>query len=156
MKKLGSLVMLVLLFISAFPAAAIGASGASDDSPLEINSSGTRATVRNESVTFTSGDCVVPCNLYSPASGSGYPAIVFGVGYSAYIAGLYNSTSYGWLGEGLASEGYVVLVVRYCINFTNPEIVFDYTSWVTMTSDAITALTDNGLKDSGGSTGFSR
>jgi len=114
------------------------------------------AGVNSESVSFNSNGTLVSGTLYYPTDGGIHPAVVFGVGYTAELTSLFNSTNYGWLGEGLASRGYVVLVVKYATNLTNPmdvlNVLGNYTVWVEQTRDAVSALIHNGLSGASVST----
>ncbi|MCK4614215.1 MAG: PKD domain-containing protein, partial [Thermoplasmata archaeon] len=151
MKNAGlAIFIFTLMFLSVVPVSLAGNSDEADAVLPGPDASGSRAGgVNNESVTFKSGDCDVPANLYYPSSGSNLPAVVFGVGYAAHITSLFESSNYGWLGEGLASRGYVVLVVRYCANYSDYmdliNIAYDYSLWVNETRDAVTALIEGNL-----------
>ena len=152
MRKLGSVILLIIMVLSVIPAIA------SDFQPLEdgdeeeditVNVSGTRGTIKNESVTFTSGGSTVSGHLYYEATKTGLPTVVFGVGYTAQITDLFDSSNYGWLAEDLAVKGYAILVVRYWANYENPmellNLSGDYSLWVNQTRDAVTALKTNAI-----------
>ncbi len=148
MRNPAILVIMLLIIMSFVPIYGEDSTGHVDNpfaTEEDITTDGSRADgFENDSVTFTSGDCTVPGNLYYPTSGTQLPAIVFGVGYTAQITGLFDSSNYEWIAGELASRGYVVLVVRYCADYTNPseflDLLDNYTQWVNQTRDAITAL----------------
>jgi len=153
MRKLVSVFMLLTMILSILPVTNGDFQDTSDQWLPDV--SGTRATVNEDVVTITSGDCTeITGNLYYP-SGVNLPAVVFGVGYVSIATNiaidLYNSSNYRWLATHLAENGYAVLVVRYCvpdpfenpmdfINFTN-----DYSLWVQHTKDSVTALVSNSM-----------
>ncbi len=134
------------MILSILPATASNISDADEfvEDSLAVNVQGTRATIRNESVTFNSGGAVIPGHLYYEAGSTQQPTVIFGVGYTAQVTGLYNSSNYGWLATELADNGYTVLVVRYWANYENPmellNLTDDYSLWVTQTKDAVTAM----------------
>jgi len=98
------------------------------------------------SVTFQAGAHQVTGDLYTPTSGGSFPGIVFGVGYTEMALGvlqLEDVSNYKWIGESLASHGYVVLIVKYATSVTN---ILDLTSlheWINQTVAAITYLQQN-------------
>ena len=98
------------------------------------------------SVTFQAGAHQVTGDLYTPTSGGPFPGIVFGVGYTEMALGvlqLEDVSNYKWIGESLASHGYVVLIVKYATSVTN---ILDLTSlheWINQTVAAITYLQQN-------------
>ncbi len=105
----------------------------------------------NESVEFPAGSTNVTGNLYTPNTSGKYPGIVFGVGYSETLFALFDSSNYGWIGEALASHGYVVLVLKYNANGDNPlETIQQLGSlyeWINQTVDAISYLQNQGKVD---------
>lgn len=161
MNKMVQMVILTIVILSSISTFTVDAE---NDKDISIpNISGTRAgTIVNESVNFFSGECVVPGNLYYSTEGGKRPAVVFGVGYMAVtinvIGELYDPSNYGWLAMELASRGYVVLVVRYCVPspFDNLsqfiEFVDDYTLWVNYTKSAVTALINGDINGASVST----
>ena len=160
MRKPGSLIILALLLLITLPltSAPVHDGDGIHENPADlrydfpVTVTGTRAAIRNESVTFTSGGVTVSGRLYFEAIQGSRPAVVFGVGYTAQVTELFESSNYGWISEHLASSGYVVLVVRYAapspyedpMEFLN--LTRDYSLWVNQTRDAVTALRSGSLQ----------
>jgi len=98
------------------------------------------------SVTFQAGAHQVTADLYTPTSGGSFPGIVFGVGYTEMaidVLQLEDVSNYKWIGESLASHGYVVLIVKYASSVTNILDLSSLREWINQTVTAITYLQQN-------------
>ena len=93
-----------------------------------------------KSVTFQAGNHQVTADLYTPDPAGKYPAIVFGVGYTEALYTLFNSSNYKWIGESLASHGYVTLILKYAANVTDVRELSSLHEWINQTVDAVTYL----------------
>jgi dienelactone hydrolase len=151
MRKLGSIILILFMILSVVPGISTdeGQPDELSEEDLPVIATGTRATIKNESVTFTSGSTTVSGHLYYDPIPGKRPAIVFGVGYTAQVTDLFDSSNYGWIAEHLATEGYIVLVVRYAAPYDNPmellNLTGDYSLWVQQTKDAVTSLKTDAL-----------